>query len=211
MDTTVTDNLAAQDWKGRVVLVKYGIARVKYAEVSADGIIIHKNKRSDSPVIFAITKENLISIDYPKVGAKEIMLTGVKGFVVRYSDQSATKKLHFYPKGFGRYPSIVDVERVASILLPFSGNTQQSVYDVVDPRQNEKVIVFTSGILIGWVWAGLFGAIALSLSNAISYKIYRSKMDLFFKVFLIAGITAVAFVLSFVVVFLLQFFIRKSL
>jgi len=137
--------------------------KTRYALIYKDRIIIRKNAEEDSQIIEDIKKDRVVSIIFPKFGAKEALVTGFKGFIVRFKKDGKEKTLSFWAKGFGAYPDLEKMKTLVKAIAVFTGKKYSEVKDTAESYTFVKYIILSISMVVGYLVGGLIGILLIGI------------------------------------------------
>lgn len=163
-------------WEGKVsIRGSLSFVKTRYALVSKKGIIVRKNENEDSQVIEEFKKDEIISVEFPRFGATEAIVTGFKGFIVKYNKAGKKKTLSFWAKGFGAYPDKKEMDLLVKAMAFFTGKKYSEVKDTVEAYSFMKYIILSVSIIAGYLIGGFIGILLMGIFSYIALKVYENK------------------------------------
>lgn len=191
-------------WQGKISQKKGLFVTTRYAWVYGDKVIIRKKGKEDSKLVVEITKDRVVSVDFPKLGAKEALLTGFKGFVVKYREGEKEKTISFWAKGFGAYPNKQEQRKLTEAMAEFADRELEEVKESADVFSFSKYMILLALVIVGYFLAGITGGIVMGLSGFIALTIYNKKeLDSTTRIALIGASLSVGCVITIILMFVL--------
>jgi len=191
-------------WQGKIALRKWGFATSKYGIIRKEGILIKKNAKENSKLLHDIKPENIINISFPEFGATEAVLTGYKGFVLKYKDKEKIRSVSFWAKGFGAYPDQKEMEKLTEAMAHFSGRNIQEVKETANVFTFWKYMLVFLPMITGFIMVGFFGALIMGGAGFLALYIYNRKdVSKSLKILSISGILGGGCFITFIVMIIL--------
>ncbi len=163
-------------WEGKVSIRRNFISvKTRYAIIKEKKIIIRKNEKEESKMYEEIDRKDMISIKYPKFGAKEILLTGYKGVMIDYRKNDKKKTLSFWTKGFGAQPNQDEMGNFVEAITGFAGEKYDDVKDNVDTYSFQGYMFIVTCILFGYFIGGYIGIAVMGLASYLAIKVYKKE------------------------------------
>ena len=162
-------------WQGKISLRKFGIASTKYGYIFTNKIVIKKNDSDQSETVSEISKKDVQSVEFPSFGAKEVILTGFKGFTVRYKDGSKTKTISFWAKGFGAYPDEKEMQNLMKAMTTYSNKKYEEVANSAESYSLAKYLIAFIPAVVGYFTSGLIGAVVMLFAALTCLYVYNNK------------------------------------
>jgi hypothetical protein len=191
-------------WQGKIALRKWGFATSKYGIIRKEGILIKKNVKENSKILHDIKQEDIISLTFPKFGAEEVLLTGFKGFVLKYREGGKIRLVSFWAKGFGAYPDQKEMEKLTEAVAHFSGRNVQEVKETANVFTFWKYMLVFLPMIAGFFMVGFFGALIMGGAGFLALYIYNRKdVSKSLKILSISGILGGGCFITFIVMIIL--------
>lgn len=196
-------------WEGKVTQRKNILSsRTRYAWVYKDSLVIRKKSTEDSKLLVEIPRGNLVSVNFPQFGALEALITGFKGFIVKYreKEEGKVKTVSFWAKGFGAYPSQQEMKKLTSAMAEFAGEDPEKVAESAGAYSFTKYMFVVAPMLAGYFFAGLFGFVIMGVAGFGAMVVYEKKdMGQGTKTALVAGILGGGCVITFIIALIIGF------
>lgn len=126
-------------WQGKIILKRNESHVIsKYALIYDDRIVIRNKDEVNSPESLVIAKDDIISIDFPKVETSKALLTGYKGFIINYKENDKVKEISLWAKGLGQHPNPEKMKQLSRAL--------ETLY--INISSSEDVLPITESITI---------------------------------------------------------------
>lgn len=194
-------------WKGKVSIRGIlSFVSTRYAEVTKDQITFKRNENSEP--MFYIKLSEIESMVLPQYGAVEVVLTGFRGFIIKYRQDGKNKKIMFWPKGFASYPNEEETGKLIKILGSLVGKTDKEMDQSKKSSQATNYFWMLGAIILGWFVGGVFGALVMIVPGYICLK-FSQKDDVSptVKYTVIIGSIVLGAILSFVVSLLVLYIV----
>lgn len=198
-------------WEGNISQKWICFVKSRYAEIYADKIIIKKKKDTINTEI-EIRKHNIVSVELPKFGATEALLTGFRGFNVKFKSDASDqiKNISFWTRGFGAYPNTETMKTLTPAMSTFIDReiTPEEITSSANVFNIQTMMLYIIPIMIGFLMLGFIGAIEMGFgafftSLIQSNKNLSSTKKLIFSILILGTSFVITLISMFVIGFLL--------